>query len=76
MNSRVITLDGAGAGTIGVPPCRYTGTPDATDITTITNLGRALTQDLLVLATYQLCSGDIVIIGTPGADIHLFFDMS
>lgn len=74
IRTRVLALDGAGAGELGIPPSRYVGTPDASDIGTLTNLGRALTQALLDPPDYELASGDVAVAGgTPGASVRLLF---
>jgi hypothetical protein len=73
MQARSATLDDTGAGSIGVPPCRWAGT-QTTDAT-FTNLGRALNTGLLDDEdSWQLVNGVIAISsGVPGATVTMYF---
>jgi hypothetical protein len=74
MNSRVIQLDGAGDGVVGLPPARYAGCSPNDGSLTITNMGRTLPATGEVLPVDEkLVGGDVVIAGAPDSTAVIYF---
>lgn len=74
ISTKVIELDGAGAGSVHIPPCYFTG---GHGFTTATNHGDNLGTALLTKATAQFVHGEIDVYGgTADGEATLFFDIN
>lgn len=75
--TRVVTVDGAGAGTVEVGPCWYIGANGAGGGSVTADVGGSLGASLLTPATLKFCKGTITLAGwTALSDVELFFEIS
>jgi hypothetical protein len=72
LSTRVVDLDGSGAGTITVPPCFYAGADDAG--TVVADYGGNVGVAPLTSGTMKVVEGQIVVTGAPNGAAALFFD--
>jgi hypothetical protein len=71
--TRVVDLDGAGAGSVHIPPMYFVG---ASGVTHVENHGNDLGTALLTQASARFVVGPVNVSGgTPDGEASLFFDV-
>jgi hypothetical protein len=75
IRSRLITLDGSGAGYFEAPTCAYAGCIDSGSAVILANQGFPLTRGPLKHSDWVPVAGSIhVTNGAPNQNLILFFD--